>query len=135
MIAYFRDNFNALKSFDAENLDKMLNSALVQIQVKWEWKITEVLLFCFVPSKIWIKRSCKAFPHNILHQIKFILWFFRLKTCKEDIYLQKEKPFYKENSFKPYFATFEKSDHRRMIFIAQFKFCDKSKEYLALNQS
>ena len=34
MTAYFRGNFNALKSFDAENLDKMLNSALVQIQVK-----------------------------------------------------------------------------------------------------
>ena len=43
MTAYFRDNFNAfLKRFDAESLDKMLNSALVQIQVKREWKITEV---------------------------------------------------------------------------------------------
>ena len=53
MTAYFRGNFYAfLKSVDVESLDKMLNSALVQIQVKWEWKITEVWLFCFAPSKI-----------------------------------------------------------------------------------
>ena len=35
MTAYFHGNFNAfLKSFDAEGLDKMSNSALVQIQVE-----------------------------------------------------------------------------------------------------
>ena len=55
MTARFRGNFNVfffLKSFDAESLNKMLNSVLVQIQVKWERKITEVLLFCFAPSKL-----------------------------------------------------------------------------------
>ena len=53
MTAYFRGNFNAFrKSFDAESLEKIFNSALEQIQVKWELKITEVWLFLFVPSKI-----------------------------------------------------------------------------------
>ena len=53
MTAYFRGNFNAfLKSFDAKSLEKILNSALAQIKVKWEWKITEVWRFCFAPSKI-----------------------------------------------------------------------------------
>ena len=53
MTASFRGNFNAFpKSFDAESLDKMLKIALVQIHVKWEWKITEVWIFCFAPSKI-----------------------------------------------------------------------------------
>ena len=40
----FEAIFNAfLKSFDAESLDKMKNSAFVQIQEKWEWEITD---FC-----------------------------------------------------------------------------------------
>ena len=59
---------------------------------------------------------------------------FRIETCKGDNYLQKEsKRFYQENSFKPYFATLEKSGHSRMIFFAQSNFSDKSKGYLALN--
>ena len=53
MTACFRGNSNAfLKSFDAESLDKMFNSALEQIQVKWKWKITEVWLFWFASSGI-----------------------------------------------------------------------------------
>ena len=37
MIACFRDNFQFFsESFDAESLDKLLNSALVPIQTKWE---------------------------------------------------------------------------------------------------
>ena len=96
MIAGFRGNSNAfLKIFDAANLDKMLNRASVQIQAIWECKITEVWLFWFAPSKIYLNKFCKACQQKVLHQIKFILWFSGLKICKDDSYLQKENLFIK----------------------------------------
>ena len=50
-----------LKSFDAEGLDKMLNSALVQIQAKNEnGKLLRLDFFCFAPSKIWAGPSEKG---------------------------------------------------------------------------
>ena len=90
MIVFFVAIFNAfLKSFDSDSLDNLKNSAFVQIQAEWERKITEVLRFWFAPSEININKFCKAFQKNAFHQIKFILWFFGLKTCKYDSYLQK----------------------------------------------
>ena len=38
-----------------------------------------------------------------------------MKTFKDDSYMQKEKPFHQENSLKPCYATFEKSDLSRMV--------------------
>ena len=70
--------------------------ALAQIQAKLEYQITEVLLFCFSSSKIYLNKFCKAYQQKVLHQIKFILWFFGLKTCKDDSDLQKENLFIKK---------------------------------------
>ena len=66
MTARFRGNFNVfLKSFDAESLNKMLNSVLVQIQVKWERKITEVWLFALLPIKFNVTSFVKRFSKTL----------------------------------------------------------------------
>ena len=63
---------------------------------KWELKITEVWIYCFAPSEIYLYKFCKAFQQKSFHQIMFILWFFGMKTCKDDSYLQKENLFIKK---------------------------------------
>ena len=77
MIACFRGNFNAfLKSFDAESLDKVLNSALVKIQAKWKFKITEawtvfaLLLLKFIFTSF-VKRFSKTLASN---QVYFVIF-------------------------------------------------------------
>ena len=83
-------------------LDKMWNGAPVHIQAKWGYEFTEVWLSCFASWKMYLSKFCKAFQQNVLHQIKFILWFFGLKTRKDDIYLQKENVFIKKIPGKKY---------------------------------
>ena len=58
-------------------------------------KLLRCDLFCFAPSNIYLNKYCKAFQQNVLHQIKIILWFFGLKTCKGDIFLQNVNLFIK----------------------------------------
>ena len=113
-----------------ETLDKMYNSALVQIHAKWEWNITEVWLFCFAPSKIYPYKFFKAFQQNTLRKNKFILWFFELKTFKDDSFLQNENLVMKKFP-ETMFCYFWKFRSQSNDFLSPIPyFCDKSKGYV-----
>ena len=99
MIACFRGNFNVfLKIFDVQTLERCKIVLGYRFRQNENVKLLWYDFFCFAPSKNYLNKFCKAFQQNVLHQVKFILWFFELKTvtCKDDGYLQKENLFIKE---------------------------------------
>ena len=53
-------------------------------------KLLRCDFFALLPQKNYLNKFYKALQQNVLHQITFILWFFGLKTCKDDSYLQIE---------------------------------------------
>ena len=58
------------------------------------WGVT---FFALIPLNfIFLNKFCKAFQQKALHQIKFMVWFFGLKTFKDDNYLQEENLFIKK---------------------------------------
>ena len=124
-----------LKNFDANSLDKMYNSVLVLIHAKWERKITHVWLFCFAPSKIYLNNFCKMCQQKAFHPIKFILWFFGLKTCKDDCYLQKINLFIKKIPSNQVLLPLKNQVIVEWFLLSVPYFCDKSGRYLDLNQS
>ena len=77
----------------------------------------------------------KAFQQNVLNQLKFILWFFGLESCKDDSYMQIQNLFIKEIP-KNHVLQLLKNPVTVEWFLSHIPyFCDKSKEYLDLNQS
>ena len=140
MIACFRGNFQCCsKTFYAESFDKIKNCALVQIQAKWGREITEVWLFWSGPFRIYLNTFCKTFRLKPVHQIKWILWLFGLKTCKDDSYMQKENLFI-ENVPENHILLLLKKPVTVEYFLSPnlyfyFTFCHKSWGYLGLNQS
>ena len=93
--------------------------------------------FWFAPFKIYLITFCKAFRQKSVHQIKWILWFFGLKTCKDDSYMQKENLFIK-NVLENHVLLLLKTPVTVEWFLSPnilCYFCYKSKGYLGLNQS
>ena len=109
---------------------------MVLIHAKWERKITHVWLFCFAPSKIYLNKFCKMCQEKALHHIKFILWFFGLKTCKDDCYLQKKiKIFIKKNASNQVLLLLKNQVTVEWFLSSIPCFCDTSGRYLDLNKS
>ena len=110
--------------------------------VFWYWfmqnengKLLMCDCFALLPLKKYLKKFCKRCQQKALHQIKFILRFFGLKTCKDDCYLQKINLSIKKIPSNQVFLLLKNQVTVEWFLSSVPYFFDKSGRYLDLNQS
>ena len=75
-----------------EFFHKMLSYAFLTIRAQFTRKFdAAVYVFLFTVSYNERNNFAKTSLREALHQINFILWFFELKTCKDNSNVNKSK--------------------------------------------
>ena len=108
-----------VKMFDKENFHKMLNYAFLKIQAQCARNLMWLFVYLFTVSKNERNNFAKTSLREALLKKNFILWFFGLKTYKDNCYVTTLTYFITKKSERSVIADFNKASHGPVILIAE----------------